>query len=183
MSIINTHTKRVNAIIQNILVLSRHRQEVPEQLNTKVWLEEFAGRLGNSYQHPISIRLEVTPDPVFTRFNTSQLEQILTNLCDNGLRYSRRQTGSSSIEISVGIHPHSGCPVLDVIDEGPGVPPEQQEQIFEPFYTTEKSGTGLGLFICKEICEANQTQIIFRRTENGRSSFRLIFAHPDRHIN
>ncbi len=183
LSIINTHTKRVNAIIQNILELSRHRQEVPEQLNTKVWLEEFAGRLGNSYQHPISIRLEVTPDPVFTRFNTSQLEQILTNLCDNGLRYSRRQTGSSSIEISVGIHPHSGCPVLDVIDEGPGVPPEQQEQIFEPFYTTEKSGTGLGLFICKEICEANQTKIIFRRTENGRSSFRLIFAHPDRHIN
>lgn len=183
LSIINTHTQRVNAIIQNILDLSRHRQEVPERLDTKPWLEEFAGRLGNSYQDPISITLEVSPGPIFIRFNTSQLEQLLTNLCDNGLRYSHQRTGNSSLAIKVGMHPFTGFPMLDVIDDGPGVPQEQQEQIFEPFFTTEKSGTGLGLFICREICEANQAQIFFRRTENGRSSFRLIFAHPDRHIN
>jgi two-component system sensor histidine kinase PilS (NtrC family) len=80
------------------------------------------------------------------------------------------------------MHPFTGFPILDVIDEGSGVPADKQEQIFEPFFTTEKSGTGLGLFISREICEANQAQIFFRRTEDGRSCFRIIFAHPDRHI-
>ncbi len=183
LSIINTHTKRVNAIIQNILDLSRHRQEIPERLDAKPWLEEFAGRLGNSYQHPITVNLIGAHEPVHIRFNTSQFEQLLTNLCDNGLRYSRERTGLASLEIKVGKHPFTGLPMLDVIDDGAGVPAEQQEQIFEPFFTTEKSGTGLGLFICREICEANQAQIFFRRAENDRSCFRIIFAHPDRHIN
>ncbi len=183
LNIINTHSKRVSAIIQNILDLSRHRQEVPEQVNAKSWLEEFAGRLGNTYPDPIRLDLRCGDEPVYIRFNTSQLEQLLTNLCDNGLRYSRQKTGSAAIDIHVGKHPFTGLPMIDVIDYGPGVPPERQEQIFEPFFTTEKSGTGLGLFICREICEANQAQIFFRRTEDERSCFRIIFAHPDRNIN
>jgi two-component system, NtrC family, sensor histidine kinase PilS len=183
LSIINTHSKRVSAIIQNILDLSRHRQEVPERLNAKPWLEEFAGRLGNSYQHPIALNVHCGDEPVYLRFNTSQLEQLLTNLCDNGLRYSRQHTGNASLDVVVSKHPFTGLPMLDVIDQGPGVPADRQEQIFEPFFTTEKSGTGLGLFICREICEANQAQIFFRRTEDDRSCFRIIFAHPDRNIN
>jgi two-component system sensor histidine kinase PilS (NtrC family) len=183
LSIINTHSKRVSAIIQNILDLSRHRQEVPEKLNARPWLEEFAGRLGNSYQHPIAINLKCGDEPIYLCFNTSQLEQLLTNLCDNGLRYSRQHTGHATLDVHVGKHPFTGLPTLDVIDNGPGVPADRQEQIFEPFFTTEKSGTGLGLFICREICEANQAQILFRRTEDNRSCFRVIFAHPDRNIN
>ena len=183
LNIINTHSKRVNAIIQNILELSRHRQEVPERIDARPWLEDFAGRLGNSYQHPIAINLMADGDPVYIRFNTSQLEQLLTNLCDNGLRYSRKHTGNASLDIRISKHPFTGLPTMDVIDFGPGVPAEKQEQIFEPFFTTEKSGTGLGLFICREICEANQAQIFFRRSEDDCSCFRIIFAHPDRHIN
>jgi two-component system sensor histidine kinase PilS (NtrC family) len=184
LNIINTHSKRVNAIIQNILDLSRHRQEVPERIDAIAWLEDFAGRLGNSYHYPIAIDLErIGADPAHIRFNTSQLEQLLTNLCDNGLRYSRQHTGDAKLDIRVGKHPFTGLPMIDVIDNGPGVPAEKQEQIFEPFFTTEKSGTGLGLFICREICEANQAQIFYRRTADERSSFRIIFSHPDRHIN
>ena len=187
LDIINTHSKRVNAIIQNILELSRHRQEIPERIEARSWLEEFFGRLENSYPHPITVNLVSGPDPVYIRFNTSQLEQLLTNLCDNGLRYSRAHTGQAVIDVRIGTHHFTGLPMLDVIDRGPGVPPEKQEQIFEPFFTTEKSGTGLGLFICREICEANQAQIFFRRDDSpgspDRSCFRVIFAHPDRHIN
>ncbi|MEY4642224.1 MAG: hypothetical protein RLZZ227_2218 [Pseudomonadota bacterium] len=182
LSIINTHSRRVNSIIQNILELSRHRQEVPERLSARQWLEEFRARLSNSYQDPITVSLDVAPEPLFIYFNTSQLEQLLTNLCDNGLRYSRQRTGRAMIEIKVGLHPLTGFAMLDVIDEGAGVAAEKQEQIFEPFFTTERSGTGLGLFICREICEANQAQIFFRRTADERSSFRIIFSHPDRHI-
>jgi two-component system sensor histidine kinase PilS (NtrC family) len=183
LGIINTHTKRVNAIIQNILDLSRHRQEVPEIIDAGAWIADFTARLANSYPHPIDVDLDIGPDPVNIRFNTSQLEQLLTNVCDNGLRYSRAHTGHARIAMRVAKHPFTGLPMLDVLDDGPGVATEKQEQIFEPFFTTEPSGTGLGLFICREICEANQAQIFFRRADNDRSCFRIIFAHPDRLIN
>jgi two-component system sensor histidine kinase PilS (NtrC family) len=182
LTIINTHTQRVNSIIQNILELSRHRQDMPEQLDIKSWLEEFIKRFSNSYKEAIHINLDVPSDQIRIHFNPSQMEQLLTNLCDNGLRHSRAAKGRAALAIEASIHPYTLCPMLDVIDEGPGVPPEKQEQIFEPFYTSEQSGTGLGLFICKEICEANQAQIFFRRTADDHSCFRIIFAHPDRHI-
>jgi two-component system sensor histidine kinase PilS (NtrC family) len=165
-----------------MLELSRHRQSVPEVLNIKSWLEEFRTRLSNSYRETIDISMLVNPEAITVRFNPGQLEQLLTNLCDNGLRYSHKQTGRYILAIEVSQLEHSQIPVLDVIDYGPGPAADQEEQVFEPFYTTEPNGTGLGLFICKEICEANQARIFFRRTQDNRSCFRIVFAHPDRNI-
>jgi two-component system, NtrC family, sensor histidine kinase PilS len=182
LDIILTHTQRVNAIIQNMLELSRHRQSVPEVLNIKSWLEEFRTRLSNSYRETIDISMLVNPEAITVRFNPGQLEQLLTNLCDNGLRYSHKQTGRYILAIEVSQLEHLQIPVLDVVDYGPGPAADQEEQVFEPFYTTEPNGTGLGLFICKEICEANQARIFFRRTQDNRSCFRIVFAHPDRNI-
>jgi two-component system sensor histidine kinase PilS (NtrC family) len=182
LDIILIHTQRVNSIIQNILELSRHRQTVPEVLDSKSWLEEFIPRFSNSYQEAIDVALKVVPEKSAIRFNPGQLEQLLTNLCDNGLRYSHKQTGKYRLSVEVSRLDHSQVPVLDVIDYGPGPPVDQEEQVFEPFYTTEASGTGLGLFICKEICEANQARIFFRRTQDNKSCFRIVFAHPDRNI-
>jgi two-component system, NtrC family, sensor histidine kinase PilS len=180
INIIHTHSQRVSTIIQNILELSRQRREAAEQLALKPWLEAFLERFSSSYRDPVLYRLEVLPPDIVVRFSPSQLDQLLTNLCDNAIRYSRQQHGILQVTVLASLHPLSNCPVLDVIDEGPGVPEAMQEQIFEPFFTTENSGTGLGLFICREICEASQAQIIHRRTESGHSSFRIIFAHPDR---
>jgi len=180
ISIINTHTRRVSTIIQNILELSRHRQEAAEPIPAESWLEGFIGRFVNSYRDEVRSVLQVSPPDMMLRFNPSQLDQLLTNLCDNALRHSRLQTGVQSFALVAGIHPFTNCPMLDVIDDGAGVTPDKTEQIFEPFYTTETKGTGLGLFICREICEANQAQIFYRRTEEGKSCFRVIFAHPGR---
>ncbi len=182
LDIILIHTQRVNSIIQNILELSRHHQTVPEVLDSKSWLEKFLTRFSNSYKEAIDVALKVVPEEIAIRFNPGQLEQLLTNLCDNGLRYSHKQTGKYLLAIEVSILDHSQAPVLDVIDYGPGPPTEQEEQVFEPFYTTESSGIGLGLFICKEICEANEARIFFRRTQDNKSCFRIVFAHPDRNI-
>jgi two-component system sensor histidine kinase PilS (NtrC family) len=182
LEIILIHTQRVNSIIQNILELSRHRQTLPELLDSKTWLEEFLVRFGNSYRETINISLRVEPAKIPIRFNPGQLEQLLTNLCDNGLRYSHKLTGEYKLAIEISMLEHSQVQVLDVIDFGPGPAADQEEQVFEPFYTTESSGTGLGLFICKEICEANQARIFFRRTQDNSSCFRIVFAHPDRNI-
>jgi two-component system sensor histidine kinase PilS (NtrC family) len=182
LEIILVHTERVNSIIQNILELSRHRQTVPEVLDSKIWLEEFLVRFSNSYKEELNISLKVEPEKIAVRFNPGQLEQLLTNLCDNGLRYSRKHTGEYILAIEVHLLEHSQIPYMDIIDYGLGPAADQEEQVFEPFYTTESSGTGLGLFICKEICEANQARVFFRRTHDNRSCFRIVFAHPDRNI-
>jgi two-component system sensor histidine kinase PilS (NtrC family) len=180
LGIIHTHSLRMNKIIQNVLELSRHKIADTEKIELGTWLLRFAERLKTSYKHPIQCLVMVPSEPVWIRFNPSQLEQLLTNLCDNGLRYTLKFTGEAAVTLELGVNANNALAWLDVIDDGPGVDERNEEQIFEPFYTTENSGTGLGLFICKELCEANQSQLFFQRTADGRSAFRLNFGHPDR---
>ncbi len=182
LDIINTHSQRVNSIIQNILDLSRHRQELPAGIELKPWLEQFHKRFLNSYKQAITLQINYLEDPGSICFIPGQLDQLLTNLCDNGLRYSRKYSGKDHLEINVGLDEQTRQVLLDVIDEGPGVAENDSEQIFEPFFTTESSGTGLGLFICKEICEANQARLFFRRNTDGRSCFRIVFSSHNRLI-
>ncbi|MES2604788.1 MAG: ATP-binding protein, partial [Pseudomonadota bacterium] len=182
LGIINTHCQRMNSIIQNVLELSRHKVADTERIDLVVWLNRFPERLKSAYKYPIHCQVSTPSVPVWIRFNPSQFEQLLTNLCDNGLRYSQKHTGEATITLEVNHNPSTHSTWLDIIDDGPGVADSEVEQVFEPFYTTENSGTGLGLFICKELCEANQVQLFFKRTADGRSAFRLSFAHPDRQI-
>jgi two-component system sensor histidine kinase PilS (NtrC family) len=180
LDIIHTHSLRMNGIIQNVLELSRHKIAETEKIELGVWLRRFAERLKTGYKYPIHCLVTVPSVPVWIQFNPSQLDQLLTNLCDNGLRYSQKFTGEPTIALELGLNAANQHVWLDVIDEGPGVADQDVEQIFEPFYTTENSGTGLGLFICKELCEANQAQLYFLRTADGRSAFRLSFGHSDK---
>ncbi|HEY5647295.1 MAG TPA: ATP-binding protein, partial [Pseudomonadales bacterium] len=71
-------------------------------------------------------------------------------------------------------------PFLNVIDRGNGVAEEQLPKLFEPFFTTAASGTGLGLYLSRELCEANQARLNYYREADGGSCFRISFAHPDR---
>ncbi|MEX2367131.1 MAG: HAMP domain-containing sensor histidine kinase, partial [Pseudohongiellaceae bacterium] len=182
IEIIINHSNRINSIIENILQLSRNKGEVPELINLSLWLPQFISRFANSYNHPVTIDLELADDNIQIRVNPSQLEQLLTNLCDNGIRYSMKKTGREHLTVRVQFSPDGLSPYIDIIDEGEGIPLADRGKIFEPFFTTERSGTGLGLYICREICEANQAQISYLRTENQQSCFRISFTHPDRQI-
>lgn len=183
VEIIETHSKRVNTIIENILQLSRNKKTAPELIPFPAWLEAFINKFSNSYHGEINFQLNVEPEEEVTvRFNQSQLEQVLNNLCDNGIRASIKHTQQAKISIRVRINPYTQSSVLEVIDEGNGIPKENEEKIFEPFFTTENTGTGLGLFICKEICEANQAQLSYRRNSRNQTCFSISFSHPDRNI-
>ena len=182
LEIITTHSHRINSIIENILKLSRNKIGAPGLINLYEWLEQFITKFSNSYKEDIFIDLELESKDIMVRFNQSQLEQTMTNLCENGIRYSLEQTKQPHITVKVHINPVNENPVIDIIDEGKGVPRNQEEKIFEPFFTTQSSGVGLGLFICKEICEANQAHLTYLRDENNNSCFRINFAHPDRNI-
>ena len=182
LGIITNHGQRVNSIIQNVLDLSRYKPTESERIDLTSWLEGFVDRLKTSYRQPIQCRLIKPSVPVWIRFNPSQLEQVLINLCDNGLRHSRKLTGEEVVTLQVSTQDPLQAPVLEVIDEGSGIAESEIEQIFEPFYTTESGGTGLGLFICRELCEANNARLLYQRSADGRSAFRLLFSQPERQL-
>lgn len=180
LDIINAHCKRVNQIIENVLQLSRRRTTQPQQVQLNAWLKEFAQDYQNSKSHPIAMNLHCLAVDITGQFDPGQLHQVLSNLCDNGLRYSEAATGNQRVTLIAGIDAKLQRPFINIIDDGPGISDDNMKHIFEPFFTTENTGSGLGLFICKELCEANHAFISYRRTPDGSSCFNIQLAHPER---
>jgi two-component system sensor histidine kinase PilS (NtrC family) len=109
----------------------------------------------------------------------SHLRQVLWNLCDNAVKYAS-ETGGILVELQAGIVPRSGRPYLEVLDQGHGIDAATADKIFEPFYTERSGGTGLGLYISRELCELNRATLVFQPREPNGSIFRIVFADPGR---
>ena len=186
LDIIQRHSRWVNGIIENVLDLSRRQPVDSELVDLAAWLQEFCDdyqqTVKASYQEPISIGLRIGQELPLARFDRSQMEQVLINLCDNGLRYSYANSGKPHIEITAGATADGERAFLDIRDQGPGINKEQRGSVFEPFFTTDKSGTGLGLYLARELCESNQAHLSL--LENGQPGccFRITFAHHGRLI-
>lgn len=177
LEIIHTNTQRVNDIIENVLQLSRRDRARPEVLALKPWLTGFVGEFVQGQGcDPANIRVEVAAADISVRFDATQLHQILWNLCQNALRHSRDYAGQPRIELQVATSRSSGHPFLDVIDHGPGIAPENVPHVFEPFFTTEAKGSGLGLYIARELAQANQARLSYLAVPTGGSCFRIEFA-------
>jgi two-component system sensor histidine kinase PilS (NtrC family) len=114
-------------------------------------------------------------------FDPSHLHQVVWNLCDNALRHGAATGGESAhVELRAGRIVSTGRPFLEVADRGNGIDPAQAERIFEPFFTTGQGGTGLGLFISRELCQTNGALLVYEPRTEGGSIFRIIFADPRR---
>ena len=176
--IIQDHSRRMNLVIENVLQLSRRRQAEPQLLDLKYWIHRFASECRESLPANQRLHVETQGSSLQTRMDPNQLIQVLTNLVQNGLRYSGQQHQQAQVWLRVFRDETSDLPVLEILDDGPGVAPEQLQNIFEPFFTTESKGTGLGLYISRELCESNQARLDYRQRDEGGSCFRIVFAHP-----
>ncbi len=176
--IIREQSVRMNRIIENVMQLSRRDKSVPEKIKLDSWLRDFLEEFTRA--HDIDIRkisLDVSPKDVEITFDPSHLHQILSNLCQNGIRHGGEHKGAYLLELQAGISRDIQGAFLDVIDYGPGIDAEMASQIFEPFFTTASKGTGLGLYIARELAEANQAYLDYVPIPTGGSCFRLIFAN------
>ena len=184
LDIIRRHSKRVNGIIENVLDLSRRRAANSEQVDVRDWLTEFTQDFQQTRDDGSKATIELLADDAVppARFDKSQIEQVMVNLCDNGLRYSKQQTGQNRIQLVVGATADGERAYVDVRDFGPGIAREHRHSVFEPFFTTDKSGTGLGLYLARELCEANQAHLSLVEDEQPGCRFRITFAHPGRMI-
>lgn len=178
--IITTHSSRVSHIIENVLQLSRRESSRPEQLRLGDWLSEFVGEFSRTLElQEGEIAIKVAEPYVEARIDPSHLRQVLWNLCDNAVKYAS-ETGGIMVEIHAGRLQGQGRPYIDVQDSGRGVDKATAEQIFEPFFTARSGGTGLGLYISRELCELNRATLIYLDRPGGGSIFRIVFADPDR---
>lgn len=183
LEIIEQHCRRMNGVVENVLSVSRRQPSLPQRFVLQEWLNAFR----EEYLHqpePAEISLRLKEQSMTVRFDPQQLHQVLHNLVMNGLRYSLQHSGKARVLIEGGWLDLNHQPYLDIIDFGADLKKDQQAHLFEPFFTTETTGTGLGLYLSREICEANQARLDYIPREGNRSGtgacFRITFAHPDR---
>lgn len=180
IEIIQTNSKRVSEIIENILQLSRKDVVKPEVMSLHPWLSDFVTEFENTlelFEGQLSV---IGSKDVDVRMDRGHLHQVTWNLCENALKYASEAAGGIAVEISVGRLANSGRPYLEIADHGPGIPADMEDSIFEPFATGRTGGTGLGLYVCRELCERNRANLRYRPREGGGSIFQIVFSDPAR---
>ena len=181
IEIIQHNSRRVNEVVESILKLSRQDNPRPKPLVLAPWLEESMGELRRSHRlQETQLQHEVEPEGTTVFADPGQLRQIIDVLCDNAVRHFDRPPEQLNIRLAGGITHESGGPFLELRDNGPGIPKKAQANLFEPFFTTRNEGTGLGLYIARQLCEANHIRLEHLSQPTGGSCFRLSFPNPKR---
>jgi len=178
--IIRNNSERVSTIINNVLQLSRREATKPTRLMLGDWLEDFLDEFCETMQVPMArIGVQEHAQNLEVRIDPTHLHQVVWNLCDNALKYGETHD-EISLENRLGRLAPSNRPYLEVADRGPGIEAVAVDRIFEPFFTGRKGGTGLGLFIARELCQLNRAVLLYEARDSHGSVFRIVFSDPQR---
>ena len=149
--ILRDNAARLDRMVKDVLELNRrdrvHAEPIRIGTFVGVFLDEF---VQNEQLDRSAFALEREGDAL-VEFDRVHLHQVLWNLARNAWRHSRKHVGSVRLRVDL----QGNRLELHVVDDGPGVAKDLQSQLFEPFFTTYSAGTGLGLFIARELCAAN----------------------------
>ncbi|MCW9012713.1 MAG: ATP-binding protein [Gammaproteobacteria bacterium] len=174
--IITTQVQRLDKVIQNVLQLSRQEKSTPATINLFEWLTNFKQEFCASHElDNEQLEVDMTDKNIQILFDSSHLYQVISNLSTNAINHSDKPRTEVKIKLIAGFDNEQQQPYLDIIDNGPGIDLDLVQQIFDPFFTTSSKGTGLGLYISREILESNRAKIRYLETEQGGSCFRIHF--------
>ena len=176
LQIILDNIARLNNIVLDVLQLNRRDRVQREECNLAEKLPHFIESLHHTEGASQDVFLLDVAPACKVYFDRGHLEQVLWNIGRNALRYCQMQEASVQLRAW---HTEDGRIVLDIANDGPAVAPEAVQQLFEPFFTTESGGTGLGLYIARELCEANGASLEYRQRTEGGACFRIEFGDMD----
>jgi two-component system sensor histidine kinase PilS (NtrC family) len=163
--IIQDNSQRLDRMVNDVLRVRRSDSAHRESFNLVEYLKTFVEQFCQIEKlDPQTFEIELEADP-HVLFDRSHLNQVMWNLCRNAARHCSREKASIRIEVTV--DDAEATVKLDVIDDGAGVPHALRSQLFEPFFTTASGGTGLGLYIAREVCEANNARLDYVETPSG----------------
>ncbi len=167
--IIHDNTQRLERLVSDVLQLSRRDRMAAEPIRVRAWLAAFIDEfVANESVDVGRFVLEASPD-AWIQFDREHLSQVMWNLLRNAVRYARPEPRS----VRIALRQFAERVELSVIDNGPGVPAAIQGQLFEPFFTTEAKGTGLGLYLARELCAANRATLEYVDDTPG-AHFRIL---------
>ena len=177
LQIIHQQCQRTNGIVESVLGLARRERASPEHVDLNTYVRRFV----EDYQQSMSIETDslepvIGTKPVSALVDQRHLQQVLTVLVQNALNYGRLPGEPARIRLRV--FQVENKPMIDVLDRGPGIPEAVAVQLFRPFYTTSEHGTGLGLYIARELCRANQATLEYVAVPGGGSCFRITLPGP-----
>ncbi|MFT4047494.1 MAG: histidine kinase dimerization/phospho-acceptor domain-containing protein [Solimonas sp.] len=179
LDMIQRHAARIEQIVRNVLEISRREAAPRQTLALRDALRRSAALYHESHaRQPRPIELGDIPAAMQVAFAPDQLQQVLCNLWDNSFEHGAAGGGTVNVLLEAGIEAGSGLPYLDIVDDGRGVPDELRERLFEPFFTTHRAGTGLGLYLSREICEYNRARLSCVPRARG-ACFRIVFSPPE----
>jgi two-component system sensor histidine kinase PilS (NtrC family) len=181
--IVRQNGDRVRQIIENVMSMSRRESSRPERVVLAAWLAGFRDEFCATMQiDPERLSVAALLGDVEVQVDPSQLRQIVWNLCENAVKYGIGTDGNETIELRIGRLASTARPFLEVADRGPGIPAQHRERIFEPFFTGNERGTGLGLFLARELAQTNGATLLYEPRTSGGSLFRIVFRDPERWV-
>lgn len=174
--IINKNADRMNQTIENVLKLSKRDSAQPRWMMAKPWLSELRTEVIQSTRlDPAQIIVSVIPDALEEYFDPLQMNQAMMILVNNAISHFDRSLSELQIGLKFQQAVSRNGTLLECVDNGPGISQDAMEHVFEPFYTSRPAGTGLGLYIARELVETNRAQITYLHNEPHGSIFRIFF--------
>lgn len=175
LQIVHQQCMRTNGIVESVLGLARRERAQPENID----LVGFVRRVIEDYRQTMppdvdSLGMSGAATTLPALFDPRHLQQILTVLVQNALKYGRMP--GQIARVTVHVEERDGNPVIEVLDRGPGIPDGAAAQLFRPFFTTSEHGTGLGLYIARELARANSAQLEHVAVPAGGGCFRLVLS-------
>jgi len=140
---------------------------------TSEWARAAGLRLGDDS----ILRVDMPAEPLGVHFDAEHLRRVLVNLLDNALRHASKAPGAIQLRLD---SRHAGQAFLSIASDGAPIPPEVEPYLFEPFFSTRSRGTGLGLYICRELCERYGASIDYRLRTVGEARRNEFFVDMQR---
>jgi two-component system sensor histidine kinase PilS (NtrC family) len=180
--IVADNVERLKRIVDDVMEAAPGGVPQPQAIDAVAAIQaccgDWHGAIGSSRGVvPTWLVLNLPPQPLPVLFDADHLRRVLVNLLDNALHHADAAPGSAVLSL----HEEVDRVVLDVASNGPPIAPAIERHLFEPFFSSHSRGTGLGLYICRELCERYGAAIEYRQRPAGdahRNEFRVLFRRP-----
>jgi two-component system, NtrC family, sensor histidine kinase PilS len=176
LQIIGDNVQRVDQIIKDVLELNRRDRTNQETLHLENFIQDFYTQFCAVEKIPETcFKLTLINSDTLISFDRRHLNQILWNLCKNGWRHCQKL--ENSLELALALTGKTKTVHIEVNDDGEGISESVRSHLFEPFFTTEKSGTGLGLYIARELADANGAKLLYKTLDSENDTGSQFIMH------